>query len=104
MINLLSRASTKISANNGNLKLMVSPWSPPAWMKPPLPSDPPNSTYASTMNGSVQPSCLREGTAANSTYAATWAEYFSKFLTAYADQGVEVWAVTVQNEPEFPAP
>ena len=33
-----------------------------------------------------------------------WARYISKFISAYAAQGVPVWAVTPQNEPEFPAP
>jgi glucosylceramidase len=33
------------------------------------------------------------------TYRTAWALYFSKFLSAYATEGVEFWAVTVQNEP-----
>merc|ERR1712113_1354634 len=30
----------------------------------------------------------------------SWAHYFAKWVTAYQDQGVPIWAVTVQNEPE----
>ena len=29
-----------------------------------------------------------------------WAKYFSKFISAYRSHGVELWGVTVQNEPE----
>ena len=51
-----------------------------------------------------QPSCLREGTGENSKYAKAWALYISKFISAYLDFGVPLMAITVQNEPEFPAP
>jgi len=29
-----------------------------------------------------------------------WAKYFSKFISAYKRHGIDMWAVTVQNEPE----
>merc|ERR1719157_482133 len=29
-----------------------------------------------------------------------WAKYFSKFIQAYKKHGIDMWAVTVQNEPE----
>jgi len=32
-------------------------------------------------------------------YAQSWADYFVKFIRAYRKEGVEVWGVTVQNEP-----
>jgi glucosylceramidase len=35
---------------------------------------------------------------------ASWATYIAKFITAYNYKGVPIWAVTPQNEPEFPAP
>ena len=89
---------------DGNLKLYASPWSPPSWMKNPTWEDLPNATHASKMTYSTQPSCLREGTGPKSRYAAAWALYFSKYLTAYSNLGLPFWGITVQNEPEFPAP
>ena len=29
-----------------------------------------------------------------------WATYFSKFIEAYRTHGIDMWGVTVQNEPE----
>jgi len=89
---------------DGNLLMYASPWSPPAWMKNPTWEDPKNATHASGMTGSTEPSCLREGTGKDSRYAKAWALYFSKFITAYREHGIPLWAITVQNEPEFPAP
>ena len=62
------------------VKLLVSPWSPPAWMKD-----------SGQMNGGGQllPSC-----------AAAWAQCFVRFIQAYQAEGVPVWGVSVQNEPE----
>ncbi len=61
------------------LKLFVSPWSPPAWMK----------TNNSMLKGG---SLLPE-------HAATWANYYVKFIRAYEAAGVPIWGLTVQNEP-----
>ncbi len=63
----------------GSLKLFASPWSPPAWMK---------------SNGD-----MLHGGRLKPEYAQSWADYFVKFIRAYRKEGVEVWGVTVQNEP-----
>ncbi|CAJ1946768.1 unnamed protein product [Cylindrotheca closterium] len=90
---------------DGNLLMYASPWSPPAWMKNPIYDvDPENATHAAGMTGSTTPSCLREGTGKDSRYAKAWALYFSKFITTYREHGIDLWGITVQNEPEFPAP
>ena len=89
---------------DGNLLLMVSPWSPPSWMKAPTPNDNETAVHAETMVSSAEPVCVRDGVGPTSPYAAAWALYFSKFLTAYSQLGLPIWAVTVQNEPEFAAP
>lgn len=65
---------------NPNLKLFASPWSPPGWMK-----------TTGMMNGGK----LKE------EYYDTYAQYFVKFIQAYASEGVTVAAVTPQNEPLF---
>jgi glucosylceramidase len=86
------------------LRLFASPWSPPNWMKKPTWEDTPGAAHASKMTYSAFPNCLREGVGPDSQYAAAWAMYFSKYISAYAKYGIDFWAVTVQNEPEFAAP
>uniref|UniRef100_A0A7S0ATM4 Glucosylceramidase n=1 Tax=Pyrodinium bahamense TaxID=73915 RepID=A0A7S0ATM4_9DINO len=63
------------------LRLLATPWSPPAWMK-----------TNGQMVGSGTP-CLRE------EYRATWAQYVVRWISAYAAQGLRMWALSVQNEP-----
>ncbi|MCE2914797.1 MAG: glucosylceramidase [Rubrivivax sp.] len=62
------------------LQLLVSPWSPPAWMK---------SNERMADGGHLRPE-----------YRAAWAQCFVRFIQAYAAEGVPVWGVSVQNEPE----
>ncbi len=62
-----------------NLKVFASPWSPPGWMK-----------QNGQMNG---------GSPLRTEYYGTWALYFSKYIKAYAAEGVGIWGVTIQNEP-----
>jgi glucosylceramidase len=62
---------------NPDLFLFSSPWSPPGWMK---------------AGGSMLGGSMRQ------KYYAPYAQYFLKFLQAYAADGVPVQAVTVQNE------
>lgn len=68
-----------IAAAGGNLPLLVSPWSPPAWMK--------------TNNNMLQ------GGALLPKYRQAWANYFVKFINAYEKEGIPIFALTVQNEP-----
>jgi glucosylceramidase len=105
MVDMAQRAAGKLKQAWGNdLKLMASPWSPPAWMKAPTREDPKHALHAVKMTNSHEPNCLRDGVGGESKYAAAWALYFSKFLTAYENLGIPFWSVTVQNEPEFAAP
>jgi glucosylceramidase len=69
----------KIKRYVPDLKVLVSPWSPPAWMK--------------TNNDMKYGGKLKE------EYKKTWAEFFVKFIKAYQEEGIDIWAVTVQNEP-----
>jgi glucosylceramidase len=69
-------------AVDGHFKMYASPWSPPGWMKNPTWFDSKNAEHAMGMEGSTQPSCLREGTGKGSRYAKAWALYFSKFISA----------------------
>jgi glucosylceramidase len=63
-----------------SLKLLVSPWSPPAWMK---------SNGQMNHGGHLLPE-----------YRQTWARCFVRFIQAYEAEGVPIWGVSVQNEPE----
>ncbi|XP_049950381.1 lysosomal acid glucosylceramidase-like isoform X2 [Schistocerca serialis cubense] len=65
-------------SGNG-LKIHAAPWSAPRWMK--------------AHNGTIGISWLQ------SRYYQTWANYFVKFLKEYRRRGVDVWAVSLQNEP-----
>lgn len=49
------------------------------------------------MTGSATPVGL------DPNFQRPWAKYFSKFIDAYRDHGVDLWGVTPQNEPEFAA-
>jgi glucosylceramidase len=66
--------------SEGSFKLILSPWSPPGWMK----------TNQKMNHGGR---LLRE-------YYPVWADYFVKFIKAYKDEGIKFWGITPQNEPE----
>jgi glucosylceramidase len=66
-------------ASKNGFKLLASPWTAPPWMKD-------NNEWN---GGSLKPEL----------YPA-WALFFCKYLRAYADQGIKIWGVTVENEPE----
>ncbi|MEM1444832.1 MAG: glycoside hydrolase family 30 beta sandwich domain-containing protein [Planctomycetota bacterium] len=70
-------------ALNPELKLMASPWSPPAWMK---------------TNGSLNGGSLK------TEYYDAYAQYFVKFAEAYEQRGLPIASVTPQNEPLNPTP
>lgn len=83
-----------MAASPNPIKLLASPWSPPAWMKTP------DKFGNQSMLGSAAPNGLLD----NPRVKVAWARYISKFITAYGNKGVPVWSVTPQNEPEFAAP
>ena len=64
---------------NSSIQLLASPWSPPAWMK---------TNNDMNHGGSLLPE-----------YRDTWARYYVKFLEAYQAAGLDVFALSVQNEP-----
>jgi glucosylceramidase len=68
----------EILAINPEIKILGSPWSAPAWMK----------TNDSTKGGSLKPE-----------YFDAYAKYFVKYLKAMAAEGINIDAITIQNEP-----
>lgn len=67
------------TAGRNNFTLFASPWSPPAWMK---------DNHDMLHGGELLPE-----------YYDCWARYFCKFIRAYKKHGIQIWGVTVQNEP-----
>ncbi|MGQ0562224.1 MAG: glycoside hydrolase family 30 protein [Gemmatimonadota bacterium] len=63
---------------NPDLRIMATPWSPPAWMK----------TSGSLIKGRLR----------DDAYGPL-AGYFLKFLQAYQAEGIPIFAISVQNEP-----
>ena len=59
-------------------KIIASPWTAPPWMKD-------NNDWK---GGKLLPD-----------HYDTWALFFSKYLDAYREEGIDIWAFTVENEP-----
>jgi glucosylceramidase len=67
-----------MAAKDASFKIMASPWTAPPWMKD-------NDNWNA---GKLKPE-----------YYQTWALFFTKYINAYQEQGIPIWAVTVENEP-----
>jgi glucosylceramidase len=72
------RAAMQVAG--GPLKIFSSPWSPPAWMK---------TTQQMNFGGKLRPECR-----------TVWANYYSRYVKAFAEEGIPIWGLSVQNEPE----
>ncbi len=59
-------------------KILSSPWTAPPWMKD-------NKDWR---GGKLLPE-----------YYDTWALFFSKYIDAYKEEGIDIWGFTVENEP-----
>ncbi len=68
----------EILAINPNIKLLATPWSPPAWMK--------------DNEGASGGSLLQQ-------YYGVYAKYFVKYIQAMQSNGIHIDAITPQNEP-----
>ena len=68
-----------IATAGGKLTLFASPWSPPAFMK--------------TNNDMLHGGKLKP------EFFQSWANYYTRFIKAYAREGIPIWGITVQNEP-----
>lgn len=77
---LLPLLRAAVKKTGGTLELLLSPWSPPAFMK---------------TNGE-----MNHGGKLKPQYRQAWAEYLVKFIREYEKAGVRIDTLTVQNEPE----
>lgn len=80
-LNYLLPLLKKILLINSDIKILATPWSAPRWMK----------SNGSWIGGNLNTNC----------YAA-YANYFVKYLDAMKSQGITIWGITPQNEPENP--
>lgn len=87
-----------------SLRLWASPWAPPSWMKH-------NNHYAMAYTDQTIDEKYRNGLEKNKIgyegvdmfiqepkYLEAYALYFSKFIKAYKDEGINIFAVMPQNE------
>jgi len=71
----------EILAVNPSIKILGSPWSPPAWMK----------TNNDTRGGRLK-----------TEYYPVYANYLAKYIRAMKADGIRIDAITIQNEPLHP--
>jgi glucosylceramidase len=64
----------------GTMRIFSAPWSPPAWMK---------------TNGSM---C--GGGKLKPEYRKAWANYFCRYVEEYQKEGIPIWGLSIQNEPQ----
>ena len=69
-----------MSVPGSNFLLFASPWSPPAWMK---------SNNNMLNGGTLKSNC-----------ADAWALCYVKYIQGMKDNGIPIWGLTIQNEPE----
>ena len=88
----------KAQIYNHRLSIWASPWCPPSWMKT-------NNHYAcspDTINHLTKKGRgmeLLTQFRMEEKYLSAYALYISKFIRAYKDEGISIYAVHVQNEP-----
>ncbi|MEO6538914.1 MAG: glycoside hydrolase family 30 beta sandwich domain-containing protein [Ferruginibacter sp.] len=70
----------QILAINPAIKILASPWSPPVWMK----------DNKNSIGGSLLPQ-----------YYNVYAAYFVKYIQQMKARGINIDAVTIQNEPQY---
>lgn len=64
--------------SSDGFKLVASPWTAPPWMKD-------NNDW--------------NGGKLKKEFYPSWANFFAKYFRAYQNEGIDIWAFTVENEP-----
>lgn len=78
--NILPLLNDAQKAHGGRLEIMLTPWSPPAYMK---------------INGD-----RNHGGELKQEYKKTWAEYICRYIKEYKNRGYLVKRISLQNEPK----
>ena len=76
----------KQAQDDKTYRIMANTWTAPAWMKE-------NKKYYERENG------FHRGGALLPEYYQAYADYLARYVEAWREQGVEIWAVTPVNEP-----
>ncbi len=75
---------------NPDIKIVASAWTAPAWMK---------DIEDWYVPGSPENDWQGTGGRLKKEYVQTYADYLVKYLEAYKQEGVDIWALTPVNEP-----
>ena len=75
---LIPMIKDALAASEDGFKIFGSPWTAAPWMKD-------NNKW---VGGKLLPE-----------YYDTWALFFSKYVDAYKEEGIDIWGFTVENEP-----
>ncbi|MEM7549384.1 MAG: glycoside hydrolase family 30 protein [Bacteroidota bacterium] len=78
MDDIIPAIKEAMAISEDGFKILSSPWTAPPWMKD-------NNSY---VGGKLLPE-----------YYDSWALFFSKYIDAYKEQGIDIWGLTVENEP-----
>jgi glucosylceramidase len=87
LLPLLKDATT---AAKGALKIVSAPWSAPAWMKLPA---------VLYVKPAADNNYVGQDPRLDPQYYPAYALYLSKYIQAYKAEGVNIWALSPQNEP-----
>lgn len=75
---LIPMIKDAMKVSKDGFKIIASPWTAPPWMKD-------NNKW---VGGKLLPQ-----------YYPTWALFFTKYFEAYKKEGIDIWGITVENEP-----
>ncbi len=75
---LIPMIKEAMAVSKDGFRIISSPWTAPPWMKD-------NNNW---VGGRLLPE-----------YYDTWALFFSKYIDAYKAEGIDIWGITVENEP-----
>ena len=78
MDDIIPMIKDAMAISTDGFRIISSPWTAPPWMKD-------NKEW---VGGKLLPE-----------YYDTWSLFFSKYLDAYKAQGIDIWGLTVENEP-----
>ncbi len=78
MDDLIPMIKEAMAISQDGFKIISSPWTAPPWMKD-------NKDWR---GGKLLPE-----------FYETWALFFSKYLIAYKKEGINIWGLTIENEP-----
>ncbi|KAI7969646.1 hypothetical protein EIK77_000893 [Talaromyces pinophilus] len=78
---------------NSDMTILGSPWSPPGWMKLN------GQLVGNTTNNNLDDGYGTSKGLGSTGHSHAFAQYFVKYIQAFADLGVNIDAITIQNEP-----